>query len=143
VASAAKSYTSMNASQASALWASKQKASGLMFQPRMRDVSGSVISLVKLDALPKAGKDKAKAVFDCLGINNISIAGREANFGAICHTHNTAVLVTTRHQATFGLRKTSAYDARTPKQKLESRALPKNLADGWCKGCVSAYKASL
>lgn len=134
--------TNMDGASIAALWNRKQKATGLMFPPRLRKESNTVISLVKLDKLPSYAKNPSKAVSDALGINNHLIDGRAAGFAAICHTHNSACLASTRHQATFALRKTSAKDARTDKQRLESKGL-KPFQIGWCKGCVSAYEASL
>lgn len=142
MAKSSQNLVNLDGASIAALWQRKQKATGLMFPPRLRKESGTVISLIKLDTLPNFAKNPAKAVSDALGINNHLIDGRPAGFAAICHTHNQACLASTRHQATFALRKTSGRDARTDKQRLESKGLKSNQI-GWCKGCASDYEASL
>jgi len=113
--------------------------SALIHPPRSRaKANGAITASIRIDSLSKG--DTLGSVLHHLGINNLSGAdGRPMHFGAVCLTHGEAVLCRTRHDATFGAVFTSGYDGRTPKQKAQSKTAPV----AWCKGCVSAHKASV
>ena len=116
-----------------------EKATGLgkaiVHKPRMRKASGSHVMIVDLAKLPKGS-----TVEHHLGLATSKIDGKDDKYACVCLTHNRSVLCATRHQATFGAVFTASKDARTPKQKAESKGFSKT---AWCDGCVSASNASV
>jgi len=113
---------------------------GIVHPPRRRaKANGAHTAPIMLSKLTKG--NVGDAVLHHLGINSLTdrATGRPSAYAVVCFTHGEAVLTRTRHQATHGAIATSGQDARTEWQKTKSKGCPV----GWCKGCVSAMKASV